>query len=52
MRLNERRLEVLSRDKLISRLVKAGELEVSGASPEEIASYFDTEKFRFHGPAV
>lgn len=21
-----------------------------GAPPEEIASYFDTERFRFHGP--
>lgn len=42
--------EALSRDELVSRLVKAGELEVSGAPPEEIASYFDTENFRFHGP--
>jgi predicted ester cyclase len=40
----------LSRDELVSRLVKAGELEVAGAPPEEVASYFDTENFRFHGP--
>ncbi|WP_165185805.1 ester cyclase [Caulobacter soli] len=40
----------LSRDDLVERLVKAGEAEVAGAPPEEIASYFDTETFRFHGP--
>jgi predicted ester cyclase len=40
----------LSRDELVMRMVKAGEAEVAGAPPEEIASYFDTEKFRFHGP--
>jgi hypothetical protein len=40
----------LSRDDLVERLVKAGEVEVAGAPPEEIASYFDTENFRFHGP--
>ena len=40
----------LSKDELISRLVKAGELEVEGAPPEEIASYFDIARFRFHGP--
>jgi len=41
----------LTREQLVSRLIKAGEVEVHGAPPEEIASYFDTEKFRFHGPA-
>lgn len=40
----------LSREELVARLVKAGEVEVLGAPPEEIASYFDTKKFRFHGP--
>jgi hypothetical protein len=41
----------ISRDELVKRMVKAGEAEVAGAPPEEIASYFDTENFRFHGPA-
>ncbi|MEJ2817654.1 nuclear transport factor 2 family protein [Caulobacter sp. CCG-8] len=40
----------LSRDELVERLVKAGEAEVAGAPPDEIAGYFDTEAFRFHGP--
>jgi hypothetical protein len=40
----------LSKDELITRLIKAGEVEVAGAAPEEIARYFDTERFRFHGP--
>ena len=40
----------LSRDELVARLIEAGEVEVLGAPPEEIASYFDTDAFRFHGP--
>jgi predicted ester cyclase len=40
----------LSRETLVERLIKAGEAEVAGAPPEEIAGYFDTERFRFHGP--
>ena len=40
----------LSRDELVARLVRAGELEVSGEDPAEAATYFDTEAFRFHGP--
>lgn len=40
----------ISRKELVDRLVRSGVVEVEGASPEEIASYFDTEKFRFHGP--
>lgn len=40
----------LSRDELVRRLVRAGELEVSGGDPAEIDTYFDTESFRFHGP--
>ena len=41
----------LTREQLVSRLIMAGELMVTGAPSEEIASYFDTQKFRFHGPA-
>src|SRR5579859_7332074 len=39
-----------TRDELVARLVRAGELEVSGDDPAEAATYFDTENFRFHGP--
>lgn len=39
-----------TRDELVARMVRAGELEVSGEEPAEAASYFDTENFRFHGP--
>lgn len=39
-----------TRDELVARLVRAGELEVSGEDLAEAATYFDTEKFRFHGP--
>ena len=41
---------VTSRDELVARLVRAGELEISGESQEEVDSYFDTENFTFHGP--
>ncbi|MEV4225306.1 ester cyclase [Nonomuraea sp. NPDC049725] len=40
----------ITEDELIARLIRAGELEVSGEDPAEAATYFDTEKFRFHGP--
>ena len=40
----------LTRDKLAARLIRAGELLVSGDDQAEIESYFDTSKFRFHGP--
>jgi hypothetical protein len=40
----------LTRDDLVARLIRAGELEVSGGDQAEIDSYFDTRKFRFHGP--
>jgi predicted ester cyclase len=40
----------LTRDELVARLIRAGELEVSGGDQAEIDSYFDTSKFRFHGP--
>ncbi|WP_221329208.1 ester cyclase [Actinoplanes sp. L3-i22] len=39
-----------TRDQLVARLVRAGELEVTGEHPDEVGDYFDTEKFRFHGP--
>jgi hypothetical protein len=40
-----------TRDELVARLVRAGELEVMGGDQIEVDSYFDTEQFRFHGPA-
>src|ERR1700709_2601424 len=40
----------LTRDDLVARLIKAGELEVLGGDQVETDSYFDTEQFRFHGP--
>jgi hypothetical protein len=40
-----------TRDELVARLVRAGELEVSGENEGEVDSYFDTENFEFHGPA-
>jgi hypothetical protein len=39
-----------TRDELVARLVRAGELEVSGDNQDEVDSYFDTENFAFHGP--
>jgi len=39
-----------TRDELVARLVRAGELEISGESQEEVDSYFDTANFAFHGP--
>ncbi|MCR1026722.1 ester cyclase [Cellulophaga baltica] len=35
---------------LSKRLIRAGELLVSGKNQEELNSYFDTENFQFHGP--
>jgi len=35
-------------DTLVKRMVRAGELMISGKNPAELATYFDTEKFRFH----
>jgi predicted ester cyclase len=40
----------LTRDELVARLIRAGELEVSGEDQAETDSYFDTSQFRFHGP--
>jgi hypothetical protein len=39
-----------TRDELVERLVRAGELEVSGQDQDEAGTYFDTENFAFHGP--
>lgn len=40
----------IARDELVARLVRAGELEVSGENQEETDSYFNVGEFRFHGP--
>ena len=40
----------MTRDQLVSRLIRAGELEVSGEDQAETDTYFDTARFRFHGP--
>lgn len=39
-----------TRHELVERLVRAGELEVSGEDQDETNTYFDTENFAFHGP--
>ena len=39
-----------TRSELVARLVRAGELEVSGEDQAELGTYFDQENFRFHGP--
>jgi len=39
-----------TREELVERLVRAGELEVSGENQDEVGTYFDTENFAFHGP--
>jgi len=36
------------RDDLVARLVRAGELEVSGESPDEVGDYFAPD-YKFHG---
>lgn len=38
------------RETLVSNLIRAGELEVSGENQTECDTYFDTENFKFHGP--
>jgi predicted ester cyclase len=38
-----------SRDELVARLVRAGELEVSGEHPDEVGDYF-APGFKFDGP--
>jgi predicted ester cyclase len=39
-----------TRDELVARLVRTGELMVSGDRPEEVESAFDPKTFAFHGP--
>jgi predicted ester cyclase len=39
-----------TRDELVERLVRAGELEVSGEDQDEADKLFDTENFAFHAP--
>ena len=40
----------LTRSELVARVVRAGELEVSGEDQAEAGTYFDQENFRFHAP--
>jgi len=40
----------MTREKLVSRIIRAGELMVSGENQAEIGSYFNTAQFRFHAP--
>jgi predicted ester cyclase len=40
----------MTRDELVARLVRAGELELSGENEAEVETYFATAEFRFHGP--
>ena len=39
-----------TRDELLARLVRAGELEISGDNQGEVDSYFNVDNFRFRGP--
>ena len=39
-----------TRDELVARLIRAGELQVLGGDQAEFVSHFDTAIFRFHGP--
>jgi predicted ester cyclase len=39
------------RDELVARLVRAGELEVSGDHPDDVRDYF-APGFAFHGPGT
>src|ERR1700722_1489000 len=41
---------VMTRDQLVARLKRAGELVVSGEDQNETDSYFDAVHYRFHGP--
>jgi predicted ester cyclase len=40
----------MTREQLVARLIRAGELMVSGENQAEVDSCFDTAQFRFHGP--
>jgi len=39
-----------TRDELVARLKRAGELQVSGENQAETDTYFNMEQFRFHAP--
>src|SRR3984893_14098257 len=39
-----------TRDEMVARLVRGGELEICGESQEEADAYSDTENFACHGP--
>src|ERR1700759_757889 len=41
--------QTYDRDQLVARFVRAGELEVSGDHPDQVADYF-APGFAFHGP--
>jgi predicted ester cyclase len=41
---------IMTRDQLVARLKRAGELEISGEDQAETDSYFDPAHFRFHAP--
>ena len=43
-------MQKYTHSELVSRLVRAGELQVSGEDQAELGTYFDQENFRFHGP--
>jgi predicted ester cyclase len=45
-------MKKITRDQLIARIVKAGELFVFGDDKDEVDSYFDISNFRFHSPGV
>jgi predicted ester cyclase len=40
-----------SRDELVARMVRCGELEVSGEAPDELLTYF-APGYQFHAPGV
>lgn len=40
----------ITRDELVARLKRAGELQISGESQAEVETYFNVEQFRFHAP--
>ena len=49
---NNIKMKKITRDQLIARLVKAGELFVLDDDKGEVDSYFDTSNFCFHSPGV
>jgi predicted ester cyclase len=40
----------MTRDDLVARIIRAGELEITGENQAELESYFNTGEYRFHGP--